>query len=65
MRCSSSGLTAWNRSPSGLGDRLPYDRFSPYQDIVSERLATRYRLPELPGGIVIPAVTTLMQRLPP
>ncbi|MBA2593346.1 MAG: transcription-repair coupling factor [Gammaproteobacteria bacterium] len=46
-------------------ETLPYDRFSPYQDIVSERLATLYRLPELPGGIVIAAVTTLMQRLPP
>ncbi len=31
-------------------ETLPYDRFSPYQDIVSERLATLYRLPELPGG---------------
>jgi transcription-repair coupling factor (superfamily II helicase) len=28
-------------------ETLPYDRFSPYQDIVSERLATLYRLPEL------------------
>jgi transcription-repair coupling factor (superfamily II helicase) len=26
-------------------ETLPYDRFSPYQDIVSERLATLYRLP--------------------
>jgi transcription-repair coupling factor (superfamily II helicase) len=34
-------------------ETLPYDRFSPYQDIVSERLATLYRLPELRGGIVI------------
>jgi transcription-repair coupling factor (superfamily II helicase) len=31
-------------------ETLPYDRFSPYQDIVSERLATLYRLPELPGA---------------
>ena len=31
-------------------ETLPYDRFSPYQDIVSERLATLYRLPELSRG---------------
>jgi transcription-repair coupling factor (superfamily II helicase) len=31
-------------------ETLPYDRFSPYQDIVSERLATLYCLPALRGA---------------
>ena len=35
-------------------ETLPYDRFSPYQDIVSERLATLYRLPELRPERAIP-----------
>ncbi len=46
-------------------ETLPYDRYSPYQDIVSERLATLYRLPQLTGGIVIAGVSTLMRRLLP
>ncbi|MEQ8661487.1 MAG: hypothetical protein RLW62_11755, partial [Gammaproteobacteria bacterium] len=37
-------------------ETLPYDRFSPYQDIVSERIATLSRLPALAHGIVIAAV---------
>src|SRR5205085_1876804 len=28
-------------------ETLPYDHFSPHQDIISERLATLYRLPHL------------------
>lgn len=44
---------------------LPYDAFSPHQDIISERLLTLYRLPSLKKGIVLATVTTLMHRLPP
>jgi transcription-repair coupling factor (superfamily II helicase) len=51
----------------GLPDweTLPYDLFSPHQDIVSQRLASLYRLPELRAGILLLPVSTLMQRLPP
>ncbi|WP_413662430.1 transcription-repair coupling factor [Microbulbifer sp. CNSA002] len=44
---------------------LPYDTFSPHQDIISDRLATLYQLPKMGGGIVIIPVSTLMHRLPP
>ncbi|NOX44020.1 MAG: transcription-repair coupling factor [Gammaproteobacteria bacterium] len=46
-------------------ETLPYDNFSPHQDIVSNRLATLYRLPELTNGILIVPITTLMTRLAP
>jgi len=44
---------------------LPYDRFSPHQDIVSERLKTLLALPSQQRGLLVVPVTTLMQRLPP
>jgi len=44
---------------------LPYDNFSPHQDIISQRLLTLHRLPELKCGIVILPVANLMQRLAP
>ena len=44
---------------------LPYDRFSPYQDIISERLTCLYHLPRQQSGVVIAAVQSLMQPLPP
>lgn len=46
-------------------ETLPYDVFSPYQDIISDRLATLVRLPDLRRGIVVSAVGTAMHRLPP
>lgn len=46
-------------------ETLPYDHFSPHQDIISERLLTLYRLPKLKNGIVIAALPTLMHRLLP
>ena len=46
-------------------ETLPYDMFSPYQDIISERLATLTTLPTLKEGILIVPVTTLMHRLMP
>ncbi len=46
-------------------ETLPWDRFSPHPDIVSQRLATLLRLPALAKGIVIVPVQTLLQRLPP
>ena len=46
-------------------ETLPYDVFSPFEDIISQRLETFYRLPEQERGALIVPVTTLMQRLPP
>ncbi len=46
-------------------ETLPYDRFSPHQDIVSERLATLSRLPTLQQGILIAPIQTLMHRIAP
>jgi transcription-repair coupling factor (superfamily II helicase) len=46
-------------------ETLPYDQFSPHQDIVSERLAALYRIPGLKKGAIITPISTLMQRLPP
>ena len=46
-------------------ETLPYDRFSPHQDIVSQRLTTLHRLRELDQGVIILPIATLMQRLPP
>jgi len=44
---------------------LPYDVFSPHQDITSQRLETLYRLPGLTRGIVLASASTLMHRLAP
>lgn len=46
-------------------ETLPYDAFSPHQDIVSERLASLYQLPDSQQAVLLLPVTTLMQRLPP
>ncbi len=46
-------------------ETLPYDAFSPHPDIVSQRLATLHRLPQLTRGVVVLPVQTLMQRLAP
>lgn len=46
-------------------ETLPYDLFSPHEDIVSQRLETLHRLPSLSTGVLIVPVMTLMQRLAP
>jgi transcription-repair coupling factor (superfamily II helicase) len=46
-------------------ETLPYDRFSPHPDIVSQRLSALHRLPALRRGVVVVPVQTLMQRLAP
>ncbi len=46
-------------------ETLPYDLFSPYQDIISQRLATLAELPTLEKGILIIPVTTAMHKLMP
>ncbi|MCG6896878.1 MAG: transcription-repair coupling factor [Thiocapsa sp.] len=46
-------------------ETLPYDVFSPLPELVSERLLTLRRLPELRKGVLVVPAGTLMQRLPP
>jgi len=46
-------------------ETLPWDSFSPHQDIISQRLRVLARLPAMQRGIVIAAATVLQQRLPP
>jgi transcription-repair coupling factor (superfamily II helicase) len=46
-------------------ETLPYDNFSPHEDIVSDRLKALSLLPTLESGVVIVSVTTLMHRLAP
>ncbi|MBT2969402.1 MAG: transcription-repair coupling factor [Candidatus Thiodiazotropha sp. (ex Ctena orbiculata)] len=46
-------------------ETLPYDLFSPLPELISQRLLTLYRLPQLQRGLLIAPVSTLMQRLAP
>jgi len=46
-------------------ETLPYDLFAPHPDIVSQRIATLYRLPAVNRGVLVVPVATLMQRLAP
>ncbi len=46
-------------------ETLPYDNFSPHQDIISERLHTLYHLPAKQRGVLIVPMPTLMHRLAP
>lgn len=44
---------------------LPYDVFSPHQDITSERMRLLSRLPAISRGILLTTTENLIQRLPP
>jgi transcription-repair coupling factor (superfamily II helicase) len=46
-------------------ETLPYDSFSPHQDIISQRLRVIAMLPRMKNGIVIVSTPALLQRLPP
>lgn len=46
-------------------ETLPYDHFSPHEDLVSERLATLYQLSHRAFDLVMIPVTTALYRLPP
>jgi transcription-repair coupling factor (superfamily II helicase) len=47
-------------------ETLPYDQFSPHQDLVSERLATLYRMQRGDFDVmVVPAATALVRLCPP
>ncbi len=46
-------------------ETLPFDSFSPHQDIISQRLTTLYQLSRMEQGIVIVPAHTLIHFLPP
>ena len=46
-------------------ETLPYDLFSPHQDITSRRIRTLHRLPAIRRGVLVVPARTLMHRLPP
>ncbi|MUK50636.1 transcription-repair coupling factor [Aliivibrio fischeri] len=46
-------------------ETLPYDSFSPHQDIISDRLSRLYHLPQQKNGTLIVPVSTLLQRQSP
>ena len=46
-------------------ETLPYDSFSPHQDIISERLETLHQLPNFKRGILMVPIATIMHRLAP
>src|SRR5439155_20980305 len=46
-------------------ETLPYDHFSPHQDLVSERLATLYRVSRGECDVFVCAATTALHRLAP
>ncbi|GAB3515766.1 transcription-repair coupling factor [Photobacterium alginatilyticum] len=46
-------------------ETLPYDNFSPHQDIISDRLSRLYKLPTQSDGIILVPISTLLQRLTP
>ncbi|MEQ8208153.1 MAG: transcription-repair coupling factor [Woeseia sp.] len=46
-------------------ETLPWDTFSPHQDIVSQRLAVLAGLSQQKRGILIVSASVLLQRLPP
>ncbi len=46
-------------------ETLPYDVFSPLPELISERLLTLHRLPDLRRGVLVVPIATLLQRLPP
>ncbi len=46
-------------------ETLPYDIFSPHQDIISQRLQTLANLPIARQGIIVVPLSTLMHRIAP
>ncbi|MGB0899135.1 MAG: transcription-repair coupling factor, partial [Psychrobium sp.] len=46
-------------------ETLPYDNFSPHQDIISQRLETLYHLPTMDHGILLLPIATAMAKLSP
>jgi len=49
----------------GDWETLTYDRVSPHQEIISQRIRTLAALPEMKQGILLVSAGAMMQRLPP
>ncbi len=46
-------------------ETLPYDHFSPHQDLVSERLATLHHIRSASSDVIVVPITTALYPLPP
>ena len=46
-------------------ETLPYERFSPHQDLVSERLSALWQIKSCAADVLFVPVATAMQKLPP
>jgi len=46
-------------------ETLPWDSFSPHQDIISQRLSVLSQLPSMRRGVTVVSAPALLQRLPP
>lgn len=46
-------------------ETLPWDNFSPHQDLVSQRLETLSKLPRLGSALLVVSITTLLHRMCP
>ncbi|HXE46922.1 MAG TPA: CarD family transcriptional regulator, partial [Ramlibacter sp.] len=46
-------------------ETLPYDTFSPHQDLISERLATLWRISQGDADVVVVPATTVLYRVAP
>src|SRR3569623_2442663 len=46
-------------------ETLPYDTFSPHQDLISERLATQWRISQAEVDVVVVPATTALYRVAP
>ena len=46
-------------------ETLPYDQFSPHQDLISERLATLYQFSRNACDVAVIPISTALYRLPP
>ncbi|MDH3758531.1 MAG: transcription-repair coupling factor, partial [Gammaproteobacteria bacterium] len=46
-------------------ETLPWDSFSPHQDIISQRLLVLSKLPSMRRGAIVASAPSLLQRLPP
>lgn len=46
-------------------ETLPFDLYSPHQDLISDRLGLLHRLATLRQGLLVTSPSCLMQRLPP
>jgi transcription-repair coupling factor (superfamily II helicase) len=46
-------------------ETLPYDYFSPHEDLTSDRLSALNKIKNLHSGIIVTSIQTLMSKLPP